>query len=248
MLARMKARILAAALLFGLVAHGAPAHAQTAGTRANVVVELFTSQGCAQCPRANRLLGQFSGEDRVLALTFAVDLWDYLGWADTFARPEFDLRQSSYARALRARGRSTPQLVLNGARLLNAYDWDEARAEFNLAQADGLSLGPDDLTLSRLRNGRVRVTLGAHARAAGADIWLASYEAGAVSVAVTRGLNRNRTVVHYNIVNTLDRIGVWDGRPTYVERARCAPSCAVILQRPNGGPVLGAAYIASGRS
>ena len=129
-------------------------------------------------PARQPLAGPFSGEDRVLALTFAVDLWDYLGWHDTFAQPEFDLRQRSYSRALRARGRSTPQLVLNGARLLNAYDWDEARAEFNLAQADGLSLGPDDLTLSRLRNGRVRVTLGAHARAAGADIWLASYELG----------------------------------------------------------------------
>jgi hypothetical protein len=243
MLPRMIARLLAAALL-GLVVFAAPARAQTAGERAAVVVELFTSQGCAQCPRANRLLGQFTREDGVLALTFSVDMWDYLGWADTFAQPEFDDRQRAYARALRSRGRVTPQLVLNGARQLNAYDWDEARAEFDRARTQTAMLSANDLSITRLRNNRVRVTLGSNAAAghAGAEVWLVAFDDRALSVTVTGGLNRDRNVMHYNIVREITRLGEWDGRPAYYERSRCTPECAVIVQRANGGPILGAAY------
>lgn len=241
MLARMIARLLAIALL-GLAVLAAPARAQTVGQRADVVVELFTSQGCAQCPRANRLLGQFAREDRVLALTFSLDMWDYLGWTDTFAQPEFDDRQRAYSRALRSRGRVTPQLVLNGARQLNAYDWDEARAEFDRSRQQARALGVNDLSITRLRNQRVRVALGANPAAAGADVWLISFDDRPLSVNVTQGLNRDRNVMHYNVVREINRLTVWDGRPIYFERGRCSPECAVIVQSPNGGPVLGAAY------
>lgn len=241
MLGRMIVRILAIALL-GLAALAAPARAQTSGERASAVVELYTSQGCRQCPRANRLLGQFTREERVLALTFAVGIWDYLGWDDTFARPEFDARQRNYVRAMRMRGRATPQLIVNGAHSLNSYDWDEARAEFERVRGQGLTLAPGDLALTRLSNNRVRITLGANARAAGSDIWLISYSTRPMAVTVTRGLNRDRNVVHYNVVQSLDRIATWNGRPAYYERARCTPGCAVLVQSPNGGPLLGAAY------
>jgi hypothetical protein len=240
MLSRMTARILAVALLW-LAALAAPARAQIAGERADVVVELFTSQGCSQCPRANRLLGQFRQEDGVLALTFAVDMWDYLGWADTFAQPEFDQRQRAYGRSMRTRGRVTPQIVLNGAQPLNTYDWDEARAQFERVRQQSLALGPNDLSITRLSSGRVRIALGANARAAGADVWAVGYEARPMVVAVTGGINRDRSVMHYNVVQSLDRVATWDGRPAFYQR-RCQPECAVIVQAANGGPILGAAY------
>src|SRR5690606_25054969 len=102
MLPRMIARFLAA-LLFGLAATTLSAHAQVQGQRVQTVVELYTAQGCTQCPRANRLLGGFSREDGVLALTFPVGIWDYLGWPDTFAQREFSDRQRDYSNALRVR-------------------------------------------------------------------------------------------------------------------------------------------------
>ena len=49
------------------------------------VVELFTSQGCSSCPPADAVLGELTGERRVLPLSFHVDYWNYLGWKDRFS-------------------------------------------------------------------------------------------------------------------------------------------------------------------
>ncbi|HZD25428.1 MAG TPA: DUF1223 domain-containing protein, partial [Alphaproteobacteria bacterium] len=67
------------------------ADATTAGPPA--VVELFTSQGCNSCPPADALLGELAKRRDVLALTYNVDYWDYLGWRDTLAKPEYTERQ-----------------------------------------------------------------------------------------------------------------------------------------------------------
>ena len=78
-----------AALLAALAA-AAPAAAQT---KPPVVVELFTSQGCSSCPPANAAVNRIAGREDVLALTFGVEVWDWLGWKDTFAHPAFTNRQ-----------------------------------------------------------------------------------------------------------------------------------------------------------
>lgn len=231
------------AILVLALAWPSGAAAQTDGRPARAVVELFTSQGCAQCPRANRLLGGFARQDDVLALTFPVGIWDYLGWHDTLALPEFSDRHRAYMRGLRAR-RSTPQLVLNGSQQLSASDWDDARATFNRARETGMSANAPALALRRQRNGRVTVTVGAGSAVGGAaDVWLAAYDGGPITVFVRGGANMNRSVPHYNLVRRVDRIGVWTGEPATFQRARCAPKCAVILQAPDGGPILAATFI-----
>jgi hypothetical protein len=237
----MMARLLAAVLI-GLAATATTAHAQTQGERAEVVVELYTSQGCTQCPRANRLLDMFSREEGVLGLTFPVGIWDYLGWHDTFARPEFNDRQRDYSRTMRVRGRFTPQLVINGARQISASDWDQAQATFDERRRAGLPANAPDLNITELRNSRVRVTVGAGAPGANADIWLIAYDPGPLTVHITRGVNINRSVSHYNLVRSIERLDRWNGRSAWYERARCAPECAVLVQEPNGGRVLAAAF------
>src|SRR5262249_57419236 len=84
-----------------------------AGTRP-VVVELFTSQGCSSCPPANANLIELSKRSDVLALSFSVTYWDYLGWKDIFGKPEFTERQAVYEPALGERGSFTPQMVIDG--------------------------------------------------------------------------------------------------------------------------------------
>ncbi|RUU10208.1 DUF1223 domain-containing protein, partial [Mesorhizobium sp. M7A.T.Ca.TU.009.01.3.2] len=78
------------------------------------VVELFTSQGCSSCPPANANLIRVKDQPGVLALSFNVTYWDYLGWKDIFGKQEFTRRQVSYEPALGHDGPFTPQVVVNG--------------------------------------------------------------------------------------------------------------------------------------
>ena len=93
----------------GVAAGAAPALATT-----KAVIELFTSQGCSSCPPADALLGEYAKRDDVLALSFPVDYWDYLGWKDTLASHENTERQRAYAAARGDRQVYTPQVVVNG--------------------------------------------------------------------------------------------------------------------------------------
>jgi hypothetical protein len=251
MLARMMRRFLAVALLVGVLASVPEARAQTpasAPAGAPVLVELYTSQGCFSCPRANRLLGEFSRDPGVIALTFPVGYWDYLGWSDTFAEPEFSSRQRDFARTLRFRAPYTPQLIIGGVRQVSAGDWDESRAALQAVQSEP-TRGADAPTLSitRIANGRVRVNVGVRpgrsilARPIAIDIWLVAYDPGPLTVWITSGENANRNVTHYNVVRRVTRVGSWSGSSLWFERSRCSPQCAVILQAPRGGPVLAAA-------
>ena len=61
-----------------------------------------------------------SHRPNVLALTFPVGIWDYLGWRDTLARPEYAARQLAFSERLHVRGRFTPQLIFNGVSQISA--------------------------------------------------------------------------------------------------------------------------------
>src|SRR5215470_7543302 len=88
-----------------------PGHAAEKGP---IVVELFTSQGCSSCPPANANLATIADRPDVLALSFGVTYWDYLGWKDSFAKPEFTSRQYAYEHTLHRATAYTPQMVVNG--------------------------------------------------------------------------------------------------------------------------------------
>ena len=116
---------LLAAMLAAAVAAFPAARAETVaeaavapGTSAPfAVVELFTSQGCNSCPRADQalagLVNETHGELPVFPIEWHVDYWDYLGWPDPYALPEAERRQRRYSSALGARV-YTPQMVING--------------------------------------------------------------------------------------------------------------------------------------
>jgi hypothetical protein len=122
--------ILTCALAPGSVAQPSALRARAGpqSPREPVVVELFTAQGCSGCVDANRMMKALADTPGVIALTWSVDYWDYLGWTDTFARPEFAQRQSAYQSALRQRSVYTPQVVIDGRRQVSGSDTDAAVA------------------------------------------------------------------------------------------------------------------------
>jgi len=110
-------RFLALLAAAGLVASGTarpePPAAPASGPAH--LAELFVSQACGNCPGAMRVIAEeVAHHPDVFVLTWSVDYWDYLGWQDSFARPEFAARQAEYAARLKARGPYTPMLVVDG--------------------------------------------------------------------------------------------------------------------------------------
>jgi hypothetical protein len=215
-----------------------PARAQ--GTP--VVVELFTSQGCAACPPADALLTELDQLDGVIALALHVDYWDYLGWKDTFGRAAHTDRQEAYARAAGARSVYTPQTIVQGVERV-------------------MGTRPDAVA-SHIRNHRVGsapVSLALTRSDATLDIRLAPVGAvgsGAAEVSVVRftprevvriehGENAGREIVYTNVVTGWDVVARWDGRSPaeFSIELGDASAVAVIVQRERLGPVLSAGML-----
>lgn len=89
---------------------------------AEVLLELFTSQGCSSCPRADRLLRSLGNDRNVITISEHVDYWNYLGWDDPFSKKAFTDRQRAYCRKLNPRGVYTPQAVVDGRYQMNGAD------------------------------------------------------------------------------------------------------------------------------
>ncbi|WP_309644216.1 DUF1223 domain-containing protein [Phenylobacterium sp.] len=199
-----------------------------------IVVELFTSQGCSSCPPANEAVGKLADRPGVIALSFGVTYWDYLGWKDTFARADYTERQRAYAKALGRSGPYTPQVVVNGA----ADTVGNTAAKIDKLIVARRAPAATDIALSP---GLVRVGAG-KAPTGGADVWLVSYDPRIVQIPVKRGENTGKTLPHRNVVRDLRRLGRWTGS----EAAFKAPSSAsglrtvVLVQAPNGGAILAA--------
>jgi hypothetical protein len=191
-----------------LTAAAAPSRERDA-TVQPVVVELFTAQGCSGCPDANRTLETVAGEPGVIALTYGVAYWDYLGWSDTFAKPEFAARQQAYRQALKLRNVSTPQVVIDGRRHLSGARPPELQAAID-AEAAG-RLHPPEIEF-RETGDRVGVGSG-RSPAGGAEVMAVVYQPGLQTVEVKQGDNRGQAVRHVNVVREVRRLGDWTGRP-----------------------------------
>ncbi len=211
------------------------------------VVELFTSQGCSSCPPADALLGRLVEDKSVVALSFSIDYWDYLGWRDTLGSPANSERQRGYARA-RGDGRVyTPQMVIDGVTHVNGADEEAVRdavktAEKQLAAAKvPIGMRADGDTLI--------VDVGAAPEGSdrrSATVWLAVAK-DKEKVAISRGENRGKEIAYHHAVRELTPIGMWEGetlalRLPLTDLKTMGGDCLfVLLQEESNGPILGAA-------
>jgi hypothetical protein len=235
---RFKVLLLGLALMVAPAAQAKPVRHAATGEREPVVVELFTAQGCSDCPQANELLAELADRPGVLALTFAVDYWDYLGWRDTFAKPEFATRQRAYQNAMKLRDVYTPQIVVDGSRQLAGVKADavEAAVQSKLKARDWQ---PD---IRRVGPGRIGVGSGRAPRG-GASVWLIRYDGDLREVEVKKGDNKGQTIKHANLVRELVRLGEWRGR-SRVFRLPAASEpglkTVIVVQVPRGGRIVAA--------
>ncbi|HEY9215748.1 MAG TPA: DUF1223 domain-containing protein [Ancylobacter sp.] len=196
-----------------------PARAEDTAPRAvsapKAVVELFTSQGCSSCPPADKLLGEIAAQPDVIALTLAVDYWDYLGWKDTLAKHGHSLRQKAYARVRGDSKMFTPQMVVNGTAMMIGSDKNAVERSIDTAAHPGVPVTVET------RNGRIYVNVGAGNVAAGtpsAEVWLCPV-ASRMKVDIGRGENEGTEMAYHNVVRGWEKLGDWSGHAATFETA-----------------------------
>lgn len=206
-----------------------------------VLVELFTSQGCSSCPPADKLLHELSARDNVVALALHVDIWDYIGWEDSFARPENTARQRAYARTGGNDMVYTPQMIINGADDVMGTHPEDVTA---LISENESIPSPVQLNVAR-QGGTLSISARAEPGASGTcTVRLARYRPEA-TVDILRGENAGKTLSYANIVTGMEPVAEWDMRDSLdveVPLQGDLPA-VVIVQKDEYGPVQAVAQI-----
>lgn len=250
----MKAPLLSATLragcltAFGAVLLWSSLGANAGEQKAPVLVELFTSQGCSSCPPADQILGELQKRSDVVALSFSIDYWDYIGWRDTLATRENTLRQQAYEKVLPSHRVYTPQMVIDGVRdvvgnqrkeVLEAIDRRVTEARGKKVSVS-ISQTGDEL--------QVRVGAAGLGQRQSATVWLAR-TLSSRTVNIPKGENTGRVITYHNIVRGFAAVGKWSGDAMTLElpargaQGEISDGVAVWVQSGGNGPVLGAAQL-----
>ena len=209
------------------------------------VVELYTSQGCSSCPPADTKLGQLAERRDIVALSFHVDYWDYIGWKDRFASPAFTQRQRDYARMMGGRYVYTPQMVIQGQ--IDAIGSDQGAINRALAKAATLPRVPIELNFDKAAK-RVTISIPAFQTMENHAVLLAFYD-DTHATEIKRGENAGQTLRYHHVVRSIKPIATWRGKSISVpvdltKMAGDKPyACAVLLQSRETGRILGAANL-----
>lgn len=166
------------------------------------LLELYTSEGCNSCPPADRWLNSLqdrgTGSDEVVPLAFHVDYWDYIGWQDRFAHPDYARRQRLIAKRSDAAFVYTPQFILNGRDIRRPWLSGELKQHLARINADrshlhiSVSVDADD------RRAELAVAV-RHDAAHDAHLYVALFENG-LSSEITRGENAGKRLYHEHVV------------------------------------------------
>ena len=206
----------------------------------DVVVELFSSQGCNSCPPGDRLLTELRDKPGVLALTFHVDYWDYLGWKDTLAGPDFSQRQYDYAKARGDMDVFTPQMIVNGEKQMVGSQRSEVYAVLEQSRVRAWPVG-----LTIVDRGK-ELAVAAGSGTGEATLWVMPIR-DHVTVKIEKGEMAGREVSYTNVVRKLVPAAMWTGAATRVSLPKDglmtpdATGCVALLQQGKVGPILGAA-------
>ena len=225
-------------ILAGAAILAAPFAAQARHSPAKppVVVELFTAQGCASCGKANAFVAGLADRSGLVVLTWPVDYWDYLGWKDTFAQPEFADRQRAFDRHFGLRDVYTPQVIVDGAAQASGAKSDAVEKLLHDARK-----APGRQPSLRFYHGGERIAVGAGPRVrGGVEVWLVRYDPRSQEVEVKDGDNRGHTVTVRNVVRQAVKLGLWRGRAVQFELPEGDEGLksVVLLQAPKGGRIL----------
>ena len=181
----------------------------------------------------------------MIPLTYPVEIWDYLGWKDTLAKPAFTRRQKAYAAMVAGKRVYTPQAIVNG------------RAS---------CVGSDLQAIRKLRRGATNTASILFSRRVEGDAHILSLTLSGVSVParllflpvsdrqivpIGRGENSGRTITYAHVVRDIVDRGPAENGKMFLTIAGAdiatsgADGFALIVQAGSleaPGEVFGAAY------
>jgi hypothetical protein len=188
-----------------------------------VIVELFTSEGCSDCPPADTLLEKLittqpiAGAE-IIGLGQHVDYWDRLGWKDRFSSAALTGRQQLYQTRFGTESIYTPQMVVDGRAEFVGSDASAARKAIEKTLA-----APHGRMTIDVASAAIHVTvsdLPPLPRGDRADIIVMVTERG-LTTDVKRGENHGKVLAHAPVVRYLATIGqIPDGASAGTASAR----------------------------
>ncbi|GGP25694.1 DUF1223 domain-containing protein [Silvimonas amylolytica] len=196
---------LALALLPATQSLAAACQAQS-GTHRAALVQLFTSEGCSDCPPADTRLNALNTTTDarmgpIVPLAFHVNYWDDQGWRDLFADPAYGEMQEWMVHATGGRVVYTPHFFINGTPLLDWRSRLDALMSQNTSQnaPAGLYVSatpqPGNLLAVSVKAAGLKPDAGLQLRVAVAESGLVSH--------VIAGENSGATLTHAHVVRAM---------------------------------------------
>lgn len=180
-----------------------------------VLVELFTSEGCSDCPPADQLLEQLDKTQPItgahaIVLSEHVTYWDHQGWRDPFSLEEMTDRQKAYASRFNLQDVYTPQMVVDGAAQLVGNNAQALEAALQAAVARP----KQELAIENAHWENGAAEFSVRATANSSERLVVALAADATHSEVARGENAGRTLHHVAVVRTMKEFDsdVMDGR------------------------------------
>ncbi|HEY0902113.1 MAG TPA: DNA polymerase [Micavibrio sp.] len=222
------------------------------------VLELFSSQACLFCPKADELFAAMLTVPDVIGVACHVDYFDVR--VGSLARPFCSARQSWYMQTLGAGPNYTPQIVLNGAVDVIGYKLDAIKDTINKAQKNP----PLRINVSPAENkgGNNGENTGENARdftlswkpqAAPADnepaiLWLLMIDKPH-QIQIADGRNKGKQMTYMNIVSDIEDRGDWNrqdlSKTIQVDLTAQHQGFTVIAQGRQTGRILAAAQLSA---
>ena len=186
--------------------------------RPPVLIELFTSEGCSDCPPADALLERLDrsqpiGGAEVIVLSEHVDYWNGPGWKDPYSSHEYSQRQNAYASVFGLGSVYTPQMVVDGS--FEFVGSDERRAIEAVENASKSAKIAVSISSVRLESNHLLVLhidagqLPSSSATRTARVLLAIADERDESH-VRGGENSGRTLKHIAVLRNLSKVGILD--------------------------------------
>lgn len=176
------------------------------GKKPPVLVELFTSEGCSNCPPADANLAfmetkQPMPEADLITLGFHVDYFNDRGWEDPYSSADYTRRQSQYSKLMKLDNFYTPQMVVDGQFQFVGSDAQKTEASIRAA-----AKSPKAEVMLKPGGAKLEIDIRGVPQHTASTIYLAIAEDGLMSE-VKAGGNRGKSLAHISVVRKFGLAG-----------------------------------------